>query len=198
MLDDDLLDEAARLTRAARDAADGAEAAAARRRRDELLAEHGYAARERVDEGRATLVVHPEEWLDDDGLVRTRRIEDLSRAHERPIDGPGDDDWEVVDTHNRAVADRVADVHGPVHGANATAYAEFMSNHYARRIGTAAERMREEFLNDYFPRNAWPTDEQREVVELSLALAAEIADDVGVDVDVDADADGCGSTRRSR
>ena len=185
MLDEDVLDEATRLTRAARDAADEAEAGAARRRREELLAEHGLTARERVEEGRATLVVHPEAWLDEDGVVRRERIDDLSRAHERPLDAPGED-YDAVAAHNRAVADRVAEAHGPVHGANAIAYAEFMSNHYVRRIGTATERMRREFLTDYFPRNAWPSDDQRAVIGESLAIAATAAEDVD------------GATRRSR
>jgi hypothetical protein len=175
-LPEELVDEAARLTRAARAAEDGAEAAAARERREKLLAERGYLARERVEDGRATLVCYPEEWVDDDGLVDTERVADLSRAHERVLEGPGDGDWDDVDAYNRAVAERIATEHGPVHGANATAFADFMSNHYARRVDTATGRMCEEFLTEYFPRNAWPTDDQRAVVERSLQLIEEMAE----------------------
>jgi hypothetical protein len=201
-------DEAERLTRLARDAETregpesestsetdvasapegGREAAAARDERDELLAEHGYTARERVDEGTrrgseetgggtrgVTLVCYPEEWIDD-GTIRFDLIEDTARAVERPLDVPASEaDWESVDAHNRRIAEQVGETHGPVHGANATAFAAFMSNHYARPIESATDRMREEFLTEYFPRNAWPTDEQRSLVEESVAVAVETA-----------------------
>ncbi|WP_254537304.1 DUF7108 family protein [Halomarina litorea] len=200
-------DEAERLTRRAREAeaatpladADShptaaelaataaEEATAAREERDALLAEHGYTARERVDSGSrrdaeggtrgVTLVCYPEEWLED-GTVRFDRIDETSRAVERPLDAPAEEaDWESVDERNREVAAAVEDAHGPIHGANARAFADFMSNHYAAPIGAATRRMREEFLTEYFPRNAWPTDEQRSLVEESVNVAVETARD---------------------
>ena len=167
--------EAERLTRLARAAEDDAEAAACRERRDAVLAEHGFRAREREEDAGATLICYPEEWVVD-GTVRVDRVEDVDRAIEVSIEGTGDpDDWEAVAAHNRAVADRVREKHGPVHGANASAFATFMSNHYAKPVEEAADAEREEFRTEYFPRNAWPTDEQRAAVERSLSLVVECA-----------------------
>jgi len=190
---EDVIDEAERLTRRAREAVDEAEADAARREREALLAEYGFTARVREDGGEgddgqraseaasdrsprgATLVVHPDDWLVD-GTVQVERIDDVDRAVERPLEAPGEgDDWERVDEYNRALVERVADAHGEVHARNAAAFADFMSNHYAKPVGAATERMREEFLTDYFPRNAWPDDDQRAVVEESVELVVSMA-----------------------
>lgn len=181
-LPDDVRAQAEELTLRARQADDEAAARRHCQRRDEVLDEHGYSARVRQgDEGigataageadREMLVLYPDDWLDD-GTVRTDRIEDLDRAVEIPLTGPGDpDDWDAVDAHNRRVVARVRDDHGEVHGDNAAAFADFMSNHYAKRIERATEDEIEEFLAEYFPRNAWPSDDQRDVVEESVALA---------------------------
>jgi hypothetical protein len=173
----EVADEAERLTRLARDAVDGNEAAAYRERRDELLDDHGYTARIRGENTEETLVLHPSEWVVD-GSVHPDRIEDIDRGVERPLEGAGDaDDWDALDEHNASVAERVAEAHGEVHGANARAFATFMSNHYARPVEEATGRMREEFLTEYFPRNAWPDADQRAAVEESLELVSEAADE---------------------
>lgn len=162
----DVVDEAERLTRLARAADDPGEADAYRRDRAQRLAEHDYVARVRDDD---TLVCHPAEWVDDDGLIRTDRVADTDHAVERPLDAPDSEgDWETIDAHNRALADRVADEHGQPHGANAAAFADYMSNHHAARVEDATATQIETFLADYYPRNAWPTDEQRAVVQRSL------------------------------
>ena len=169
------VEEAERLTRLARGAADESERAAYRAERDALLAERGFAARVREEDEGAVLVCYPAEWIED-GIVRPGRIEDRSRAVERRLSGPGEaEDWEHIAAHNEGVAERVAAEYGEVHGANARAFAEFMSNHHARRVESASEATIAEFLTEFFPRNAWPTDEQEEVVEESLALVEERA-----------------------
>lgn len=195
-LPDDTIAEAERLTRlareadqreaserasgegrpASREAVDPNEAAAHRRRRDELLAEHGYTARVRSEDTDDVLVLHPVDWLDDEGTVRIERIDDVEDGIEVPLSGPGDtDDWDATEAHNRSVADRVADRHGEVHGQTAHAFADFMSNHYAKPVERATPAEVREFLEEYFPRNAWPTDEQRAVVEESVDLVRETA-----------------------
>jgi hypothetical protein len=73
-----------------------------------------------------------------------------------------------VEAHNASVVDAVAERAGPVHAANARAFADFMGNHYARRVETATPAELREFLTEYYPRNAWPSDEQRDVVVQSL------------------------------
>ncbi len=168
------VEQAERLTHLARDAGDD-EADAYRDERARLLAAHDFVARVREDDTRTVLVLHPDEWIED-GEIRVERIEDTERAVEIPLDGPGDpDDWDEIDEHNRAVADRVRELHGDVHGANAVAFADFMSNHYARRVESATNAEVTEFCTEYFPRNAWPSDEQKSVVERSVELVFDCA-----------------------
>jgi len=166
-------DRAEQLTRRAREAVDENEAAAYRADRDERLAEYGYRARIREEDD--VLVLYPAEWVED-GVAQLDRIEQLGRAVERTLSGPGDADrWAETEAHNRTLAERVEADHGEVHGANAHALADFMGNHYAKRIERATGDELREFLEEYFPRNAWPSDEQRAVVESSLRYVFERA-----------------------
>ncbi len=174
----DVVDEAERLTKLAREVVDDAEAATYREARDELLAETPYTARVREDD-RDTLVLYPEEWVVE-GKVHPDRIDDIDRGIERPLEGPGaSEDWDVIEEHNRTVAETVADEHGDVHGQNAHALADFASNHYAKSLGQLTREEREEFLTGYFVRNAFPSDDQKAVVEESVRLAVEKADVIG-------------------
>ena len=174
-LPSDVIERAETLTRRLRNATDDDERKAYAEARDALVAEHGYTARIREEGDRAVLVLYPDEWLED-GTVRVDRIDDTSRAVERPLSGVGDGDWEAVEAYNRAVATRVAEEYGSVHGATAHAFADFMSNHYAKRVDGATRREREEFETDYFVRNAWPTAEQYASIERSLELVFETAE----------------------
>lgn len=175
-LPSETVDTAVRLTRFARRAIDDDEAAAYRRERDETLAAFGYVARVREEDDRTVLVCYPDEWVVD-GTVRTDRIEDRGRAIERPVGGAGEPgSYDRIDAHNRRVADAVEAAAGPVHGANAHAFADFMGNHYLRRVESASRTELEEFLTDYYQRNAWPTEAQREMVEESLRHVFEITD----------------------
>ena len=168
-------DEAERLTRLAREAVDDEEAAAYRADRAARLDEHDFTAR--VRESDDTLVLHPEEWLEDD-VVRVDRIEDTGRAVERSLSGPGDpDDWHAVEAHNAEVVERVGEEHGEPHRANARAFADFMGNHYAKHVDDATADEVAEFLEEYFPRNAWPSEEQWDAVEASIRLVFEPVDD---------------------
>lgn len=162
-------EEAERLTKLARGAVDPAEAAAYRERRGELLDGYGFVARVREEGATETLVVHPEEWVED-GRIRPDRVEDVDRAIEVRVAGPEDPgDWDRIEEHNRAVARRVRETHGDIHGANAEAFADFMGNHYAKPVEEATPEERREFLDEYFVRNAWPSDAQKEAIERSLA-----------------------------
>jgi hypothetical protein len=162
----EVVEAAERLTRLARRATDESEAAAYERDRDERLAEYDYIAR--VRESDDTLVLHPSEWLAGD-TVRVDRIEDTDRAAEIPLSGSGDPEaWDTVEAHNTEVVERVAERAGEVHAANARAFADFMGNHYARRVETATAAELEEFVTEYYPRNAWPSDEQRTAITQSL------------------------------
>ena len=170
----DAVDEAERLTRLARDALDDGEADAYREERSRHLSEHGYTARVR-EEDRAVLVLHPEEWVED-GTVYPSRIDDLDRGIERPLEGPGAaEQWETVAEHNRALAESVADDYREAHVANARALADFASNHYAKPVEALTRAEVEEFLLEYFPRNAFPSDDQKAVVEESVQLVFDAA-----------------------
>jgi hypothetical protein len=174
-LPDDAAEEARRLTRLARDASDEHAADAYRDRRDELLADHGYVAR--VRDADATLVCYPEDWLED-GTVHPGDVADTDRAIEVSLAGGGEQgDYETAAERNAELVSLVNDNYGPVHSENAAAFAEFMNNHYARPMDTATDDEREAFLEDYFPRNAWPSDEQREQIEATLAIIDEVAAD---------------------
>jgi len=173
----DVREEAERLTRLARNSVDDGAAAAYREGRDELLAEHGFVARGRDDKVGETLVCYPEEWVED-GVVQIERIEDTDRAAEISLEGPGDpENWDAVDEHNRELVAAVRSEHGEVHAETAAAFADFIGNHYAKRVEDATEREVEVFLTEYFPRNAWPSEEQREHAERSVRLLREAASD---------------------
>jgi hypothetical protein len=172
-LPDDIINEAERLTRHARDTTSEDEADAARRQRDELLANHAFLAREREKD--ATLVLYPNDWVAD-GNVEVEQIEDTDRAIERPLEAPAHEaNWEAIETHNREIVERITEQYGDVHGKNAAAFADFMGNHYAKPMEEATRTMREEFLTEYFPRNAWPSKKQRVVVEQSIEITLETA-----------------------
>lgn len=176
----DAVAEVERLTRLARAAADRGdveaptgevaegpdEATLYLRRRDELLAAHGYT--NRLRESDDTLVLYPEEWVED-GTVQIDRIDDTERAVECSLSGPGDEDaWADVEAHNAALVADVAETAGEEHAANARAFADFMGNHYSKELERATPGEIREFLTDYYPRNAWPSEEQAALVEASL------------------------------
>lgn len=169
-----VVDEAERLTRLAREAIDDGETEAYRERRADIVDEYGYDARVR-DEDQPTLVCYPQDWLED-GVVQTDRIEDTSRAVEVPLSGPGDpDEWRAVDEHNRELVEEVREEHGEVHARNATAFADFAGNHYAKPVESLTAVEMQEFLDEYYPRNVWPSEKQTAVVEQSLELVYETA-----------------------
>ena len=170
----DVIDRAEQLTRRAREAVDDNEAEAYRNHRDELLDEHDYRARIREEE-HDVLVLYPDEWVDD-GVAQLDRIEDVDRGIERQLSGPGDADrWDEIEAHNRDLAEGVEERYGEVHGANAHALADFMGNHYAKEIERATGDEVAEFLEEYFRRNAWPSDDQQAVIERSLQYVFECA-----------------------
>jgi hypothetical protein len=173
----DTVDEAERLTRLARRTEDDAAAAFYRERRDDLVTGHDYVPRLREEDD--TLVLYPDEWMDD-GTVQLDRIETTDRAVEVSLSGPGDADrYREIAAYNDAVADAVDDAHDTVHADTARSFAAFMSNHYVRAVDDATPDMRAEFREEYFPRNGWPSDEQLAVLDESLDVIESVA--AGVD-----------------
>jgi hypothetical protein len=167
----DAVDEAERLTRLARaaerrdDDAAADEASVYRERRDELVADHGYETRIRDEDD--TLVLYPEEWLED-GVVQLDRVENTDRGVEVTLSGPGDPErWQEIADHNDDLVDEVA-ADAPEHEANARALATFASNHYAKPAEKLTAEEVQEFLDDYYPRNAWPSEADASLVEESV------------------------------
>jgi hypothetical protein len=174
-LSEDVVAEARRLARLARNASEDAAADAYRDRLDELLADHDRVAR--VRDADATLVCYPADWADDDGTVHPTDVEDPDRAVEVSLAGGGEQgDYEEAAERNAELVERVAAEYGDVHAENAAAFAAFMNNHYARPMDTATDTEREEFREEFFPRNAWPSDEQRAVLEDSLDAVDDVAE----------------------
>jgi len=175
-LPDDVSEDAERLTRLAREAVDEDEAAAYRRRRADRLDEHEFTARVREDDDGDVLVLHPAEWIADD-KIHPDRIEDTDRAVEVRLEGPGDpDEWDEVREHNDEIIQTVREAHGDVHGDNAAAFAEFMHNHLAKPVESATAEEIRTFRSEYFPRNAWPSEEQRAALDRSIEAVFESAD----------------------
>ena len=170
----DAVDTAERLTKLARQVGDEAEADAYRQRRAETLAEHDFTARVRKDD--ETLVLYPEEWIED-GTVVLDRIEDTDRAVEVPLStASGEGSWEEIEEHNAALVDAVAEEYGERHAKNVRAFADFMGNHYLGRVDEATDEQITEFTTEYYPRNAWPDKKQREVVETSLEHLSSVSE----------------------
>lgn len=169
-LPESTIDAAERLTRLARNAVDPAEADAYRQQRASILAEYGYTARIRDDDTGDVLVCYPDEWVHD-GVVHPDRIDDTDRGIEVRLSGPGDpDDWDEIETENSAVVEQIRDEHGDVHAETARVLADFMGNHYAKPIAEITPEELSEFREEYAPRNAWLTDEQRAVFDTSIRL----------------------------
>lgn len=177
-LPEEAVDEVERLTRLARSAVDDNEAAAYEDRRETIVERFGFDVRVREED--ETLVLYPSEWLED-GVVQLDRIDDVDRGIERPLgtDAGDEGEFDAVESHNSSVVDAVEEAHGPVHAANARVFADFMSNHYVRRVESASKKELREFLDEYYPRNAWPSEDQSSVVDESLELTFEAA---GADV----------------
>jgi len=172
----DVVDEAERLTRLAREATDPDAASHYRERRDELVTNYEYTPRLREDDD--TLVLYPEEWMES-GTVRMDRIEETDRAVEVSLSGPGEAGrYREVAAYNDAVAEAVADRADDAHVATARTFAAFMSNHYVRPVDDATPAIREEFREEFLPRNGWPTDEQLAVVTESLDRIESVAETI--------------------
>jgi len=172
----DTQDEVERLTRLARQAVDEGAAAAYRDQRAALLADHDYEARIREEDTGDVLVCYPAEWVAD-GVIQPEKVDDTDRGVEIRLSGPGEpDEWDEVEERNRAVVERVRADHGEVHGATARALADFMGNHYAKPIADATPDELAEFREEYFTRNAWPTEQQRALLDDSVELTVKKAD----------------------
>lgn len=171
-LPESAIEEAERLTRLARRVPDDAEAEHYRERRADLLAEYDYAAvlREEGDEAAPTLVCHPVEWRDDQGAIDPARIDEIDRAADVDL-GTADEHeaWDAVAERNEAVVERVREAHGDVHAANAEAFAAYVSNHHAKLIPAVTAAELRFFRKEYYPRNVWPSEEQRAVLAQSIA-----------------------------
>ena len=141
---------------------------AIRDRRETLLGRYGYAARVREDEAGPVLVCYPDDWLED-GTLQPDRLESTENAVEgRLTRAHHGDGWAGIDAHNHALADRVSEAYGEPHGDNAATFGIYLANHHEVPVEGATATHVEDFLEEYFPRNAWPSEAQRAAIETSL------------------------------
>jgi len=154
----DWVDDAVRLTRVALSGVDGA-----REERDAVAEDRGYEARERDD---GTLVLYPQAWRRPDGTVDLDGF-DADDAYEIPLEG-GDYD-EAYDA-NDPVLERFESEESDVHASNVRYFVEFCENHHAVAVENATVDHVEEFLGDYYVRNVWASEEEREAVDESLRI----------------------------
>jgi hypothetical protein len=137
-------------------------------RRNRLLARYDYAARVRGEESGAVLVCYPEDWVED-GVYQPEAVTSTDDAVERSLwSTDRDDDWETAAAHNRDLAATVRDRHGEVHGANAAAFGTYMANHHTARVEAATAEQVRDFLEEYYPRNEWPSAQEAAAVRESL------------------------------
>ncbi len=173
---DDAVERVRELTRRIRAGDDRATSDDLHRRRERLLAAMDAHLHVRDDDP-PVLVLYPDAWVDD-GTVHPERIDDRSRAREVPLEPePASAGWGAVMETNMAVAEAVTERHGPDHGANAVALAEYLSNHHCRLIDDATEAELQTFLREYYPRNVWPTPHQAAIVRTSVERARVVAAD---------------------
>lgn len=152
----DWVEEAARLTRVALSGDDEA-----RERRDEIAAERGYRAWERED---GTLVIHPADWLDEDGVIDMEAF-DADEAYEVPLEGGG---YEEAREANEALLDVFEEDASEPDVFNARAFAEFCENHHATAVENASEKHVREFKEEYYVRNVWASEEAEKRIKESL------------------------------
>lgn len=145
----------------------------------EAAGQHGFGVRLRD----TVLVLYPEDWLED-GVVRPdvdvdRAFEvdladtaDRQRARERNEKLLGEFESSV----ERGTVDDVA-VEDVVF--NVRRFAEFCANHHGVAVDEAGDVV-EEFVSDYYVRNVWASESQREALVASLDVVFD-----WLDVDVD-------------
>lgn len=170
-----IVEEVLRYTQRAREAEEDDRTEAILEARNQVLDPYDFEIRVR-EETHDVLVLYPAEWIED-GTVVMEHIEDTDRAIERPLEGTGvGETWDEVYEHNKVIAQRVRAEFGDDHGANAAALAEYMSNHYLKPIEEATRGELEEFLTEYYPRNVWPTADQKRVVRQSVQFVYDCLD----------------------
>jgi len=136
---------------------------------DEIVRCAGY--RWRIREADSTLVCVPGTWFND-GVVMPERV-DTAEAIEIEC-APSATGYDAVATANAEVAAAVSAAYGPTHGENAAIIARFMSAHMRRPIASMTEADRAAF-DEFYRRNAWPSDDAKEVITQSVKLMRELA-----------------------
>lgn len=136
---------------------------------DEIVRSVGY--QWRIREADSTLVCVPETWFND-GVVIPERV-DTAEAIEIEC-APSAAGYDAVATANAEVAAAVSAAYGPIHGENATIIARFMSAHMRRPIASMTEADGAAF-EEFYRRNAWPSNDAEEVITQSVKLTCELA-----------------------
>lgn len=165
-LPDDVIDKVVYMTKRSRDESSLVD------KRDEILRQYDYRARVRDEDD--VLILYPEDWINENKNVDPKDIESIDSAFEIPLSGSRDNaDWDEVERINSNIVDSIREEHGEIHGDNTREFADFMGNHKLKKIPNMTEEDKMEFLEYYFPRNVWATDEQESSVEQSMDIIAD-------------------------
>lgn len=135
-----------------------------------LAGEHGYRARLREDE---VLVLHPEDWLDEEGVLRGDV--DADEALEIAIGDSGgaeearqrNDD--VLEGFERRIEDEEVRF-------NVERFAEYCENHHGVAVDEVTARQVDEFVDEYYVRNVWSSESAEEKLERSLEMLGSYLD----------------------
>lgn len=128
----------------------------------DVASDHGFRARLRDDD---VLVLHPDGWLDEDGVLRGDV--DPDEALEVPLGDSGgaeearERNDELLDGFEREVGDE--DV-----WFNVELFAEYCETHHGVAVDEVTARQLEEFVDEYYPRNVWASESAEEKLERSL------------------------------
>lgn len=139
-------------------------------RRDRLVRSHGHRARLRLDD--MVLVLYPEEWVED-GEVRFEEVEDVDRALEVELEP--EKEWGEAHSENKELLSEFGERVEDHHVYNARVFTEFLENHYSISVMDARQEHVNEFLEEFYPRNAWPSRQARVCVDESVEMFLEFA-----------------------
>lgn len=133
----------------------------------ETAESHGYRFRLRDDD---VVVIHPLDWLDEDGIVK----EDVDPEEALKVELGGSGGVEEARSRNDEVMEDVEDLvdDGDLL-FNVRRFVEYCENHHAAAVDEVTRVQVEEFLEEYYPRNVWASREQEDKLQGSLATLFE-------------------------
>lgn len=139
-------------------------------RMEDIAGDHGYRARLRDDD---VLVLHPDDWLDDEGVLHGDV--DPDDALEIHLGDSGGAE-EARMRNDDLLEGFEADVEDEDVRFNVERFAEYCENHHGVAVDEVTSQQVEEFVDEYYPRNVWPSGSAEEKLESSLRALGRYVD----------------------